>query len=183
MASLDEAGTLSVYAGLKNFPCEEYHALAAFGVFRLSPARSWEGLVALTRKPRLIHLRKMKSFLSVAALAATASALGINCRGSGLCPSDGAPGNLINLKAIVDNIAQRDRHYDTGQQIACTGSLCAFYQNGASGTADQTSTFLGQLLDHGCHKCGSVPTQGGNDVSKGELTVNVVGDPHCQGAC
>ncbi|TQV90464.1 hypothetical protein V2A60_010454 [Cordyceps javanica] len=120
---------------------------------------------------------------SFAAILSTATALGINCRGSGLCPSDGAAGNLINLKAIVDNISDRNRHYNTGQQIACTGSLCAFYQNGASGSAGQTSEFLQQLLDHGCKKCGSVPTQPGNDVSKGELTVNVVGNPSCQGAC
>ncbi|GAB0136014.1 hypothetical protein EsDP_00004332 [Epichloe bromicola] len=127
----------------------------------------------------------MKSavFTSLAALSVSVSGLGINCRGSGFCPSDGAAGNLINLKAIVDNIQPRNRRYNTGQQIACTGSLCAFYQSGATGTAEQTSGFLQQLLDHGCKKCGSVPTQPGNDVKKGQLTVNVVSDPHCQGAC
>jgi len=83
------------------------------------------------------------------ALAASANALGINCRGSGLCPSDGAAGNLINLKAIVDGIQPRGRSYSTGQQIACTGSLCAFYQNGATGTAEQASGFMQALLDHG----------------------------------
>ncbi|ATY60061.1 Killer toxin, Kp4 [Cordyceps militaris CM01] len=117
------------------------------------------------------------------ALGGCVSGLGINCRGSGFCPSDGAAGNLINLKAIVDGIADRGRGYATGQQIACTGSLCAFFQNGASGTAGQASALLQQLLDHGCKKCGSVPTQPGNDVSRGELTVNIVGDAHCQGAC
>ncbi|KAJ6789040.1 hypothetical protein PWT90_08411 [Aphanocladium album] len=121
------------------------------------------------------------TFLS--AISGSVLALGINCRGSGFCPSDGAAGNLINLKAIVDNIQDRGRHYNTGQQIACTGSLCVFYQNGASGTAGEASGQLQQLLDHGCKKCGSVPTQPGNDVSKGELTVNIVGHPNCQGAC
>ncbi|KAL3963620.1 hypothetical protein ACCO45_000624 [Purpureocillium lilacinum] len=101
------------------------------------------------------------------ALAASANALGINCRGSGLCPSDGAAGNLINLKAIVDGIQPRGRSYSTGQQIACTGSLCAFYQNGATGTAEQASGFMQALLDHGCKKCGSCPTQPGNDVKNG----------------
>ncbi|KAJ6441631.1 Killer toxin, Kp4 [Purpureocillium lavendulum] len=86
---------------------------------------------------------------SLIALAATANALGINCRGSGLCPSDGAAGNLINLKAIVDGIQPRDRRYNTGQQIACTGSLCAFYQKDATGTAEQASGFMQALLDHG----------------------------------
>ncbi|OAA52154.1 Killer toxin, Kp4 [Cordyceps fumosorosea ARSEF 2679] len=119
----------------------------------------------------------------VSVLSSSVSALGINCRGSGLCPSDGAAGNLINLKAIVDGISDRNRHYNTGQQIACTGSLCTYFQNGASGTASDASELLQQLRDHGCKKCGSAPTQPGNDVSKGELTVNVVGDPHCQGAC
>ncbi len=117
------------------------------------------------------------------ALSGSVSALGINCRGSGLCPSDGAAGNLINLKAIVDGIQDRNRHYNTGQQIACTGSLCTYFQNGASGNAGDASGLLQQLLDHGCKKCGSAPTQPGNDVSKGELTVNVVGSPSCQGAC
>lgn len=131
------------------------------------------------------------TLLSVAALAASVSGLGINCRGSGLCPSDGASGNvrrlpllaldyantrhqLINLKSIVDNISDRNRRYNTGQQIACTGSLCAFYQNGATGTANDASAQLQQLLDHGCKKCGSVPTQPGNDVSQGELTAKCV---------
>ncbi|KAK3181607.1 hypothetical protein K4F52_007162 [Lecanicillium sp. MT-2017a] len=126
---------------------------------------------------------KYSVIYSAVALITSTSALGINCRGSGLCPSDGAAGNLLNLKAIVDNIGDRNRHYDTGKQIACTGSLCAFYQNGASGTAARTSELLQQLLDHGCKKCGSVPTQPGNDVKNGELTVNVVGHPDCQGAC
>lgn len=120
---------------------------------------------------------------SLAAFVASSSALGINCRGSGFCPSDGAAGNLINLKAIVDGIQPRNRHYNTGQQIACTGSLCAYYQNGATGSAEQASGLMQALLDHGCKKCGSCPTQPGNDVSKGELTVNIVSDPHCQGAC
>ncbi|PHH60620.1 hypothetical protein CDD81_1410 [Ophiocordyceps australis] len=115
--------------------------------------------------------------------AAAVAGLGINCRGSGLCPSDGAAGNLLNLKAIVDNIQPRSRHYAPGQQIACTGSLCVFYQNGASGTAEQTSGFMQALLNHGCKKCGSCPTQPGNDVSKGQLTVNIVGHPQCQGQC
>ncbi|KAM4062183.1 kp4 domain-containing protein [Hirsutella rhossiliensis] len=119
----------------------------------------------------------------LAVLAASASALGINCRGSGLCPSDGAAGNLLNLKEIVDNIQPRNRNYKTGEQIACTGSLCVTYESGASNTADATSSYLQALLDHGCKKCGSVPTQPGNDVKKGQLTVNIVGDPKCQGAC
>ncbi|SPJ72614.1 related to KP4 killer toxin [Fusarium torulosum] len=118
---------------------------------------------------------------TLSALVTMTSALGINCRGSGFCP--GGAGNLINLKAIVDNIQPRDRHYETGQQVACTGDTCAFYQSGATGTADDVSWALQALLDHGCKKCGSVPTQDGNNVDDGQLTVNFVSEPSCQGAC
>ena len=107
---------------------------------------------SLSRLPPLQNSshHKMKfTAACIATLAASASALGINCRGSGFCPSDGAAGNLINLKAIVDNIQPRNRYYSTGQQIACTGSLCAFFQNGATGTAEQVMGYLKQLLDHG----------------------------------
>ncbi|PNY25346.1 Uncharacterized protein TCAP_04717 [Tolypocladium capitatum] len=120
---------------------------------------------------------------TLAALVATSSATGINCDGSGLCRSPGIAGNLLNLKAIVDNIQPRTRLFKTAQQIACTGSLCAFYQSGATGSAEMASAQMGALLDHGCEKCGSCPTLPGNDVSKGELTVDVVGNPMCQGAC
>ncbi|CEJ80552.1 hypothetical protein VHEMI00728 [[Torrubiella] hemipterigena] len=123
------------------------------------------------------------SLLSIAALASVAAAEGINCNGSALCKSSGVAGNLLNLKAIVDNIPDRNRHYDTAKQIACTGSICAYFQKGASGTAARASELLGQLLDHGCKKCGSIPTEAGNDVNKGELTVNYVSHQDCQGAC
>lgn len=121
--------------------------------------------------------------LAPALLAASASALGINCRGNGLCPTDNSPGNLRNLMAVVDGIQPRDRAYRAGQPIACEGSLCAAYQRGAQGSAEAASRSLRALFDHGCHKCGSVPTQPGNDVERGELTVNVVPAPPCRGAC
>ncbi|KAF5677112.1 killer toxin Kp4 [Fusarium circinatum] len=124
---------------------------------------------------------KYSVILSFCSLAATTSALGINCRGSFAC--GGGSGNLINLKSIVDNIQPRDRYYPAQQQIACTGDTCAFFQNGASGTAEQVSADLQALLDHGCKKCGSVPTQPGNNVADGQLTVNYVSHPNCQGAC
>ncbi|KAK5993976.1 KP4 killer toxin [Cladobotryum mycophilum] len=122
------------------------------------------------------------TLISLATFAVSTTALGINCRGSGWCPSDGAAGNLINLKYIVDGIQPRDRYYNNGQKVACTGSLCAFFQSGGSGTAGRASELLQELLDHGCKKCGSVPTNPGNDVSHGQLTANIVSDP-CNGAC
>ncbi|KAJ5126309.1 hypothetical protein N7526_008486 [Penicillium atrosanguineum] len=120
---------------------------------------------------------------SLVLLIASTSAAGINCRGSGQCSLGTVGHTLVNIKDIVDRIQPRDRHYDTGQQIACAGSLCAFYQNGAGGTADDTSSYLQALIHHKCKTCGSVPTQSGNNIAAGALTVNVVGQPKCQGAC
>ncbi|KAJ5633222.1 kp4 domain-containing protein [Penicillium lividum] len=120
---------------------------------------------------------------SAIALVASTSARGIHCGGSGLCHTDNAAGNLRNLHEIINNIEPRYRHYKTGEQIACTGSLCAFYAHGASGTADEASSYVQALLNYHCLKCGAVPTNPGNDVTKGSLTVNIVGIPQCQGAC
>mgnify|MGYP005988751167 CR=1 FL=1 len=94
------------------------------------------------------------------------------------------------------------------EQLACShgsqGSFCAFYQSGASGSAKDAYNQVQQLLDHGtknnftsnhkgrnltlclgCGGCGSVPTvqDGSNDVSKGQLTVNYVTNPSCEGTC
>ncbi|EPE04134.1 killer kp4 [Ophiostoma piceae UAMH 11346] len=117
---------------------------------------------------------------AVSALTGQTFALGINCRGSGLCGRAG--GDLVGVKAIVDGIQPRDRNYGSGQHIACAGNLCAFFQNSASGTADRVSGLLQQLYDHSCEVCGSVPTNG-NNVNAGELTVNYVANPGCEGAC
>lgn len=72
-------------------------------------------------------------------------------------------------------------------QIACTqgnsGSICAFYQSGASGSARDAFGHIQQIIDHGCSLCGSVPTQEGNNVDDGQLTVNFVSDPCCEGNC
>ncbi|EFX06550.1 killer toxin, kp4 [Grosmannia clavigera kw1407] len=118
---------------------------------------------------------------AAAGLISSTAALGINCRGSGFC-SLGASGNLINLKALVDEISPRNRHYSTGEQIACSGDICAFFQKGASGSAEEASALLQKLRNHGCKKCGSVPTGSGNNVDNGELTVNYVSSP-CSGIC
>jgi hypothetical protein len=73
------------------------------------------------------------------------------------------------------------------EQIACLGSfasasgnsgaICALFQNGASGTLSDALSFLNQIQSHGCKVCGSVPTNPGNDVSTGELTVNFISTP------
>ncbi|KAK5990861.1 KP4 killer toxin [Cladobotryum mycophilum] len=127
-------------------------------------------------------------FSSVLFFISGAAALGINCRGSFMCnASEG-----ISLQTVHDQIGvlvanNADRHFNTGEQIACShgsqGSICAFFQSGASGSARDAYNFAQQLLDHKCGACGSVPTQGGNDVSKGQLTVNYVTQPCCDGDC
>ncbi|KAJ6789041.1 hypothetical protein PWT90_08412 [Aphanocladium album] len=148
-------------------------------------------------------------FLSLSVFLSTAVALGINCRGSGICSLN--PG--ASLQVVHDQVGELvaqgggDRRFSNGpkqwftfiqiakplaniiviEQIACShgsqGSFCAFYQSGASGTAKEAYSQLQQLLDHGCGGCGSIPTQPGNDVSKGQLTVNYVSKPCCEGNC
>ncbi|CEJ80551.1 hypothetical protein VHEMI00727 [[Torrubiella] hemipterigena] len=129
------------------------------------------------------------SLLSIAALATTAAAGGINCNGSGYCKIN--PG--ASLQMVHDQVGNLiaagggDRHFNGGENIACShgsmGSVCAFYQNGASGSAKDAYKQLQDLMNHGCKLCGSIPTQPGNDVSKGELTVNYVTNPGCEGDC
>ncbi|KAF9779696.1 hypothetical protein IL306_001292 [Fusarium sp. DS 682] len=108
--------------------------------------------------------------------------LGINCRGSSTCGVGGI-GHLpnANLKDVRDAVAAGDEgNFANGEHVACvpfaTGSLCAFYQNIGSRTftKEQTVSFLDSLRDHGCTKCGSIPTDAGNNVDNGELTVNFV---------
>ncbi|KHN97635.1 Killer toxin, Kp4/SMK-like, core [Metarhizium album ARSEF 1941] len=127
-----------------------------------------------------------------------AAALGINCRGSGVCFFNDA-----SLQAVHNQVGNMiaagggNRYYwDGGKravvprgalQIACSqgsqGSVCAFYQNGASGYAWDAYAQIQGLLDHGCRQCGSIPTLPGNDVNTGELTVNYVRNPCCLGDC
>ncbi|KAH7246685.1 killer toxin Kp4/SMK [Fusarium tricinctum] len=94
--------------------------------------------------------------------------LGINCRGSSTCD-------------VRDAVAAGEEgNWANGEHVACVpfvfGSLCAFYQGigGRTFTKEQTVTFLDQLRDHGCNKCGSIPTDPGNNVANGQLTVNYV---------
>ncbi|GAB7353821.1 hypothetical protein MBLNU459_g4195t1 [Dothideomycetes sp. NU459] len=121
------------------------------------------------------------------------AALGINCRGSTDCSKTlGADATaMTTLHGIVANLPS-GRSYANGQQIACTtgpngGGICVFAQNTNGVNAGTAATQLGNLLYHGCAICGSSPTDypNTNDVSKGQITVNYVGNP-CHtyvGAC
>ncbi|PTB61696.1 killer toxin [Trichoderma citrinoviride] len=108
--------------------------------------------------------------------------LGINCRGSSTCSVGGVAnlpaGHIDDLKNTI--AGQGDGVWGNGQQIGCvahvTGKICAFYQNvgDRTFTTQQTLMYLDWLTDHGCTVCGSVPTDDGNNVDNGELTVNYV---------
>lgn len=108
--------------------------------------------------------------------------LGINCRGSSTCGVGGIGHSPAGtLQQVRDKVAAGLKGvWSNGQHVACvphaTGRLCAFYQNIGSRTFNrgQSLTYLGYLLDHGCRVCGSVPTDDGNNVNNGELTVNYV---------
>ncbi|KAL6695665.1 killer toxin Kp4/SMK [Trichoderma pleuroticola] len=111
-----------------------------------------------------------------------ARSLGINCRGSSSC---GVGGIANSPKGTLSNVFDAvnsgpEGNWGNGQQIACvglaTGRLCAFYQNVGNRvfSKGQTLNYLNQLLGHGCRVCGSVPTDSGNNVDNGELTVNFV---------
>lgn len=124
----------------------------------------------------------VKSVLAIAATAfAVGDALGINCRGSGLCASNG--GLLGSAQAQLRGMDQNQQFSD-GQHITCVKSsvtignpsLCIFYQNtnGRKWTVGQTVNYVQQLINHGCGACGSVPTDSGNDVKNGQLTANMV---------
>jgi hypothetical protein len=112
----------------------------------------------------------------------TMALLGINCRGSSTCGVGGL-GHLPagTMEQVRDAVAAGpEGQWGNGQQIACvphvTGRLCAFYQNIGSRTfsKEQSVTYLDQLRAHGCVNCGSIPTDSGNNVDNGELTVNFV---------
>lgn len=127
-------------------------------------------------------------FSSLTLFITSAAALGINCRGSGFCNFNDASMQVVHDQiGIIVAEGGGGRRFNTGQQIACShgqqGSICAFYQSGASGTAQDAYGQIQGLLNHKCRQCGSIPTQPGNDVSKGQLTVNYVSKPCCEGDC
>ncbi|CEF75998.1 hypothetical protein FGSG_10551 [Fusarium graminearum PH-1] len=124
------------------------------------------------------------TLLALAATIGLSDALGINCRGSGLC--SGNKGALSQLIAQVRAIDPSKR-FGNGEHVTCVDidnignhpAICAFYQGIGDRTfsLSETQTFLQQIVDHGCKLCGSVPTDPGNNVANGQLTVNVVINP------
>jgi hypothetical protein len=90
---------------------------------------------------------------------------------------------MPNTPALADTI-KNDATFADGEQIACNqykdsgsgGAFCAFMQNIGDNKTDAVTVKnkMRDLWDHGCRTCGSVPAWPGNDVSKGQLTVNFV---------
>jgi hypothetical protein len=131
-------------------------------------------------------------FAAILALSTQVTAkkvTGINCQGSGMCTSAGVG---VDLDLVVDFIKRRvddERSYCDGENIGCVknnnrdGRLCAFFRKTNKQGDDcvkgrRAKELLGDLLNHGCGGCGSVPiahnsTNNGN-VNDGMLTVNYV---------
>lgn len=112
--------------------------------------------------------------VAVTGLATSTSALGINCRGSSNCSGSHVLSEInTKVQALPDS-----NTYANGVHIACVGNICAFLQNvSGTKTGAQVKQYVQNLLNHGCNTCGSDPTEDGNNVDNGELTVNYVSSP------
>ena len=133
-----------------------------------------------------MHLLTASIALQATLFAGTTLGLGINCRGSDKCHGEKGRiepirNNIYNLSNIYN--VNDDFPISNGEHIACSDSYCAFLQgvtspDGRPGTKTigQIKTYIDAIWDHGCRGCGSDPTEPGNDVSKGQLTVNFVTD-------
>lgn len=129
------------------------------------------------------------------------TALGINCRGSVVCKFYKS-NKLRRLRIILDiqeyiNQLDDDQDIYNKQTMACYypdkhldplvrdpyGGVCAFYQSLSGRVKGRDAKHhMQQIIDYGCNVCGSVPLDGKN-VNKGELTVNYVFYPACDGKC
>jgi hypothetical protein len=134
-------------------------------------------------------------------LSTTVSALGINCRGSGLCMNAhcGKQGkNCLNTIGTFLERIDPNATYTNGEKIACAlsphleplpaSAVCAFTQhiegNNVTTGAEITAAYK-RLAMHGCRTCGSAPLDAArNDVELGELTLNyVINNPCGMGDC
>ncbi|KAA6416381.1 MAG: hypothetical protein FRX48_01101 [Lasallia pustulata] len=139
-------------------------------------------------------------------LAATTTALGINCRGDKMCVKSKNIG-LDPHNDLIDEFYQAlangasavikggpidpARIYNYGQDIAChqKSGICMYLE--ATVTRGMVSvngsTIIaraGDLNSHGCWYCGSVPLSGDNKPEElGILVVNWVSEFTCIGVC
>jgi hypothetical protein len=117
---------------------------------------------------------------SVASAAPVVSALGSNCRDSGVCA-----GIEANLSSAIAQLKAMDQHqrFSDGQHITCVdttsegrSSLCLSFQGtGRSWSVFQTAWFAQALIEKGCQACGSLSL--GSDHKHGELTSSVITKP------
>lgn len=121
--------------------------------------------------------------MALAATATTAAAKDINCGGSVLCNTPGAPGIRNDLiKQILDHVQGRDDNEEFGEHeyIDCQDEMCAFFEeigDGETKTMFDAKWGLQALLDHGCSTCGGVPINpDSHDVGEGKLKVDYVSD-------
>ncbi|KAK3990722.1 killer toxin [Cladorrhinum sp. PSN332] len=121
-------------------------------------------------------------FLTAAlSMGGAVDALGINCRGSGNCgTSADAASKLVNILQTLNP----NKNFLNRQQIACSGSICAFLQNTGGASGSKIKELAHYITGHNCKVCGSVPyyyPQGNNNVADGQLTFNWVDNP-CPGS-
>lgn len=136
--------------------------------------------------------------------------LGINCRGSILCPAylEAFPPDYIGTFIRIATGSATDclpdfscgplndtDLYLPNDHIMCLplgrsflGGICAFTQGRKVPTTGVDGVLikrkLQELRGHGCRVCGSVPLSGDNDPgSQGILTVNYIGGVACKGLC
>ena len=146
---------------------------------------------------------------SLNAVSTIASSLGINCRGSILCPDHigTSPDYMRTLIEIANGSAvdcpsdfscgplndadiylPQDHIVCLPTGVSILGGICAFAQGNnvpATGvTGALVKKKLGELRHHGCRVCGSVPLGGDNDPQRqGILTVNYISKLACKGLC
>ena len=154
--------------------------------------------------PSIISALKVNSILPTS----LNSSLGINCRGSILCPTWMETSDYIGtfIKITHGNAPFCPPSFSCGpmndtdiylpnDDIVCLplgrsflGGICAFTQGrkvpatGIVGALIKRK--LQELSGHGCRVCGSVPLSENNDPgSQGILTVNYIGGVVCRGLC
>ena len=134
--------------------------------------------------------------------SSSAKPLGINCRGSFFCGWTRHDGPVIEAfySAIVlgsqanmlgGPVLNNTVYYAGGDpfDIACikSKSICLFLEGNVPVTGVNGSTIkkrLGELRDHGCRVCGSVPLSGDNNPRRmGILVANFVTRGACDGVC
>lgn len=93
---------------------------------------------------------------------------------------------MVDLVRALETVKD-DHVFIPGQQIVCggdglRGSICAFWAHFTPHAvfANETKLYAHKLIQHGCHKCGSVPYgyPESNDNKYGELTFNFVLTPN-----